>query len=84
MAATWTYSLRARDEARRLVETDCGRDDGLGYGVSSGDGALKSELGHILQEESQDLLVRCEMSEKDETWIAFFVFGLSNSRAHYK
>lgn len=66
MAATWTYSLRARDEARRLVETDCGRDDGLGYGVSSGDGALKSELGHILKEESQDLLVRCEMSEKDE------------------
>lgn len=33
----------------------------LGYGVLSGDGALKSELGHIFKEESQDLLVRCEM-----------------------
>ena len=67
MAASWTYVLRARDEARRLVETDCGRDDGLGYGVSSGDGALKSELGHILKEEPQDLLVRCGVSEEDES-----------------
>lgn len=67
MAASWTYSLRARDEARRLVETDCGRDDGLGYGVSSGDGALKSEFCHILKEEPQDLLVRCGVSEKDES-----------------
>lgn len=67
MAASWTYSLRARDETRRLVETDCGRDDGLGYGVSSGDGAPKSELGHILKEEPQDFIVRCGVSEKDES-----------------
>ena len=30
-----------------LLKTDCGRDDGLGYGVSRGDGTLKSELGHF-------------------------------------
>lgn len=67
MTAIWTDSIRARDEAGRLAETDHGRDDGLEHGISSGAGAQRSELGYILKEEPQDLLVSCGVCEKDKS-----------------
>lgn len=70
MAAIWTEYIGARDGAGRLVGKQMKQtmppDNALEYHVSSGGGTQKSEFGCMLKEEPQDLLVCCEVCEKDK------------------